>query len=661
MYNRPYHFDALIYCLDRQPDRAAAGCLRDRLEKYSPPHGCGNVPLSLGLHCESADGDDGGYLGFEICSAVEQSRRLVLVCSAATRDSAVCARIIEYFIQTHGGTADILTVLAEGGAEAAIPRALWIPADGEVRFCRETGEDAGQRRPPAPTADIRADSGSWSRRKLKSEFLRVAAPLLGCDYDRLLRGRMRRSVVFPAAAGIAAVTLCVMAAILALQSGLAEQNSAHTKVVEGTDYRGLQERRQNEWDRVVGEPVIRAEPSLSPSPAYMIFSNDGSRLLLYYNMYYFNSEADFGNQGRAEIYSAGDFSLEKVIKYDKPNFVYSFSDDLKIYVRVTADDTAEIVETETGRVLLTITAEKSVEAGSEYPVGIYPLGFSDDNRYIALATYDNVDVWDLESGEKLSFPPGRRRIAPDFKTAVIERESGKFWIYDIQGGKWLYELPVPDVRYVTFHPDGSKVLCLPNSGRTIELYNIGSRELEMVAELPEPLPSDGGFGAYLLRGGDLLICVMNGQAYSWNLTASDEKTAEGVPVARLTESEDSDLNLWIAPFDLVFEGKKYVLSGTFSAIKLNSVQTGEVIGELEAPTRDYLISQFAVSPDGSKAVVSTEDGAVWSLDGWIAERIRFDRMKPVTNGLRDLGGLMSRELEAAHRAKISVDIPAAER
>ncbi len=140
-------------------------------------------------------------LSADIYSALDNSERLIVICTPETPKSKWVRREIEYFIKQHGHER-VLVVLASGTPETSFPPELLARTDADGL-------------PVEPlAANVCADTEKASLRKLKRESLRLIASLLSCPYDELAqRGkRYKRRVLF----SLAALTALVAAGFIGL-------------------------------------------------------------------------------------------------------------------------------------------------------------------------------------------------------------------------------------------------------------------------------------------------------------------------------------------------------------------------------------------------------------------------------------------------------------
>ena len=136
-------YKAFISYRHLQPDQRVAEKLQELLENYRAPHG-------------------------------------------RTKESRWCMEEIRTFKEAHGGRINhILPVLVAGEPMNAIPpelRSEVIMVEGHPKECVVE----------PLCCDVRADSWKQQRRLLKKEYLRLAAPMLGCGFDDLYRREQRR-------------------------------------------------------------------------------------------------------------------------------------------------------------------------------------------------------------------------------------------------------------------------------------------------------------------------------------------------------------------------------------------------------------------------------------------------------------------------------------
>ncbi|MBO4669293.1 MAG: toll/interleukin-1 receptor domain-containing protein [Lachnospiraceae bacterium] len=137
----------------------------------------------------------GSDLNDNISAALRESEYLIVICSPETPGSYWVSKEIDTFIEMHDRH-HVLAVLVDGEPDQSFPPQL---------LCDENGN------PVEPlAADVRGADASERNKKLKTELLRLAAPILGCTYDDLRQRHreriLKRNIMIASiAAGIVAV------------------------------------------------------------------------------------------------------------------------------------------------------------------------------------------------------------------------------------------------------------------------------------------------------------------------------------------------------------------------------------------------------------------------------------------------------------------------
>lgn len=125
------------------------------------------------------------------CQALAQSRFMVFICSKAAIESETCMKELDLFRKVHQESDDhILLLLAEGEPSEVFPKSIcWKQREDKG----EDGKGSLQKEEIEPlAANIRAKSDREQRKLLSREYLRLAAPVLGCGFDELYQRRKRR-------------------------------------------------------------------------------------------------------------------------------------------------------------------------------------------------------------------------------------------------------------------------------------------------------------------------------------------------------------------------------------------------------------------------------------------------------------------------------------
>lgn len=193
-----YKYKAFISYNHNERDSRVARLLHNRIETYT-------VPRKLRKNGKKKPGkvfrdqeelSASSDLNQHIRDALDESEFLIVICSPGAVASKWVSKEIAYFLEHHKQE-KLLTVLTDGDG-ADIYKAL-LPGMPEPLSLDMTG---------IPDKEI--------PRKLKERFLKLCAPLLGCEYDELVmrdQKRKRRQMMWWMA-GIAAVAAAIISILL---------------------------------------------------------------------------------------------------------------------------------------------------------------------------------------------------------------------------------------------------------------------------------------------------------------------------------------------------------------------------------------------------------------------------------------------------------------
>ena len=190
-----YKYDAFISYRHSTKDKMIAEKLQKLLETYRPSQkGKYNRTARIQrVFRDESELPTSGDLAMDIQTALEQSAFLIVVCSEETSKSIWCMKEIEYFKQLHqGNNENILTLLVSGNPHEVFPKELCYETK---ELLLNDGSKVSQTVEVEPlAANITAPTLKQSMKKLKTEFLRLAAPILGCNYDDLYQRHQKRFI-----------------------------------------------------------------------------------------------------------------------------------------------------------------------------------------------------------------------------------------------------------------------------------------------------------------------------------------------------------------------------------------------------------------------------------------------------------------------------------
>ena len=197
------HYNAFISYRHLDPDAYVAEKLQKLLENYRPPAGVGERDKIEYVFLDRAELPTSKSLDRSLKDALNNSDFLIVILSEKYKESVWCMEEIRVFKEIHGGSVDrILPVLVKGEPAESLPEEICFE---EYKVTAPDGSETVVRKNLEPLCcDVRADSRRERDRKLKTEFLRLAAPMLGCGYDDLYqrhnRQKRRRQAIFTGAA-----------------------------------------------------------------------------------------------------------------------------------------------------------------------------------------------------------------------------------------------------------------------------------------------------------------------------------------------------------------------------------------------------------------------------------------------------------------------------
>ncbi|MBR2421111.1 MAG: TIR domain-containing protein [Oscillospiraceae bacterium] len=205
-----YTYDAFISYRHLPADMAIAEKLQKLLERRKKKDG-----TRLTVFRDRSDLPTTSDLGADIRDALEHSRFLIVLCSRSYQESKWCMTELEYFRQLHGGNTHILPILLEGEPEEVFPQILRystttvLDQQGNPSTVQIEVEPLG--------ADVRAASIPAQLKKLRVEYLRIAAPILGVSFDQLYQRSQRRKRAITAGVIAALAAFAVYSIILITQ------------------------------------------------------------------------------------------------------------------------------------------------------------------------------------------------------------------------------------------------------------------------------------------------------------------------------------------------------------------------------------------------------------------------------------------------------------
>ncbi len=446
-------YDAFISYRHSDLDMYVAKKLHKGLETFKVPRAVALKSGKKNIKRVFRDQEElpiGSDLSSNIEAALSESEFLIVICSPRTPESYWVQKEISTFIEMHG-RGHVLAVLIEGEPEQSFPSLLLTDDEGN---------------PVEPlAADVRGETKTEVNRKLKTEIMRLAAPLLGCSYDDLRQRHKERRMK-----RIAAISSSV--ALLALLFGA---YSAYNAALIRQNYEGKQRNQSKylaetslsllkEGDRRAAVLVaLEALPAVDHDKPYV-------------------AEAQYALSRALYCYDTGnEIQMDRILQHDLPVSNFWLNEDGTIAVSIDQGSNVYVWDTENGirlawiapeidengyvsRVrdaifyedhiilcesenLRSITIDGEEEWNTENPAGAVYCEFVEDSSIIACSTNEEVNFFDITNGEliasmpnllessyadEMAFNQDRTKFAVSHLTKDPDAISGCVSVYDFE-------------------------------------------------------------------------------------------------------------------------------------------------------------------------------------------------------------------------------------
>lgn len=464
-----FHYDAFISYRHVEPDKSIAEKLHKQIEAYKTPKNLFKKVGSRKLQRVFRDKDElpiTSDLSESIQQALKVSRYLIVICSKKTNESKWIRREIEIFKKIHGPH-NILALLVDGDPQTSFPR--------ELRYEKYSDGRVEEVEPLA--ADIRASSLSASLHLLRSEKLRILAPLFGCTYDELKRRhreRFIRKLVFMA-------TVIMMLSVL-FGSMVLWQNfqiQAAQKIIEI---------RNNELNVEANKTKAQLNNALYNQSLYLA-KLSGEQLskgdvmmakllalkALPKNLH--NPDRPFVEEAEAALRSA---SLHGKWSYYKPQTILyaynaSFSWDNKRIIAIDSETKSYgIWDANTLKKLITLPgiAFNSRDSSKFNHKGQMVATISINGDMLLWNSYTGVQVMDFHI-DNCTFQS--IEFSPDDTMLLTTNSDYTAKVWDVTTGKMIFQLAKAD--HAEFSPDGNYIVTTFLEENIVRIWNVQSLEI----------------------------------------------------------------------------------------------------------------------------------------------------------------------------------------
>ena len=257
---------AFISYRHQSPDQDIAKALHTAIENYGIPASIKKQTGRKKMGKVFRDQEElplSADLGADIEAALDASEWFIAICSPRYLESKWCLRELEYFIERKGRE-HVLTVLVDGDPKDSFADALRYVqnADGSVTEVEPLAAAVGE-----PTM-------SGKLKKLKTEKLRILAPMLGVSFDDLKRRarqrRLRIAAIIAAAMLVAGTALGVFLTVNHIRNEALRREAEQQAMIAEEQSKIAEERRQMaEEQRIlalnngIGELIERSETAFA--------------------------------------------------------------------------------------------------------------------------------------------------------------------------------------------------------------------------------------------------------------------------------------------------------------------------------------------------------------------------------------------------------------
>ena len=385
-----------------------------------------------------------------ITEALENSEYLIVICSPRLPESMWCRKEIETFIEMHDRE-HVLAVLVEGEPDTSFPEELLYR---EVEETKPDGSVIIKKMPVEPlAADVRGTDRKEIRKKIKSELLRLVAPMFECNYDDLKQRhkeqRMRKIIMTSVSISAACLLFGIVSTTMALR--IQHQN---TQIKE----QNIQIQAQSDEIAAQAQEIekqyreAKRNTAISRSKEAVNYLAEGDRM-----------RAIATAQDALLDMSDGD-GIEEGADYPAQT-IYALTDSLYLYENGSQILPDRILEADTvvRTMKLSPYGSRVLTVDASGQLVVWQPG--DNNAKIVLdVVYDRVT---LGKDNKIAFVGEDRVFCPVNDELVL---------YDLSGGsaEEVYRIPVSDSLFAYYEG----IIVLQEKQRAIVLTEEGYRSID---------------------------------------------------------------------------------------------------------------------------------------------------------------------------------------
>lgn len=378
----------------------------------------------------------GSDLGNNISAALMDSEYLLVICSPRTPGSYWVKKEISSFISMHDRK-HVLAILVEGEPDQSFPEELLVDENGNAV------------EPLA--ADVRGTSKKEINKKMKTELMRLAAPILHCTYDDLRQRhkerKMRKAIVSVALTGF-------LLSCLGLGFGIYNAKMAQKIQENYIEKQITQSKYLADTSRELLEAGDRRAATLVALSALPSDENDRP----------YTPEAEYALSEALYAYAdTADLDKDRVLTHDLPVISMNYSNDGEYLTTIDKGDCVYLWNSNTGE-LISKTDTIYDERGYSLDV-LYAKSFGDK---LAIVTERNLCIYSFDNN-LLSFfeiTDALSACSAEDSPYIGIVTNDKILVYDIEAEALKVSTSIDSslgeysfIKAVRFSPSGQYLAC----------------------------------------------------------------------------------------------------------------------------------------------------------------------------------------------------------
>lgn len=574
MDSEKFMYDAFISYRHTELDKYVAETLHKKMESFKLPKNIAGDELKRRkIERVFRDKDElplASNLEDPIINALENSEFLIVICSPRLPESIWCKKEIQTFIKMHGRKR-VLAVLVEGEPSESFPEELLYD---EVVTTDENGNTVTEKKPIEPlAADFRGKNKKEIDKAMKTEMLRLLAPIFGVGFDDLRQRhreqRIKKIIAVSSIAAIVGIGFGTISTAMAIrihqQSELLVKQQVYALADKAMDYNGENDRKRavltayeatTDYEGVTMPDTPEAERTLAKCLSVydggrLIRSSDQIELPGIVENFELSKDGEMAiasdNLGNVCVVRLSDREIVTNISESEAIDKCGFIDNESIYyissggnlnkVNINTSDTISYSMDDLDFVWSVVVSDNGskmiVRKGSEYEM-------------INTSDFSKIFVYDCE-GMTYS-----TKMAIDEENGIVyvgskEGNNAFFIALDINTGKELYKVMMPKGDMYACKNDGDTTYVLTYdfknllSGTTVlSALDINSGQLKYTKEFKSIFGTD-----MLINPSGQLLILGSSQALCVDKTTGEEienfEIGEKIVLSRVLDSGDFTL------------------------------------------------------------------------------------------------------------------------